>query len=341
MTRRLIGKTQCAALGLAVLLTGGMSFAGAKKGKATKPAAAAVSSAPAVLWTNPADLETRNLFDGPGGAEHAPKGPYKFDKEDLDGTNPKFVVKDKDGVKWKVKLGIETRPETVATRLVWAVGYYANEDYFLPELQVKDMPAKLHRGQNLVGPNGTMQNVRLKREDDKKIGTWQWRTDPFTGTRELNGLRTLMAVINNWDLKDENNAIYEMKGDRVFAISDLGATFGCAGRCWPRDRTKGDLEKYQQSKFISHLTADTVSFQTPARPRYLYAVNPKEYLSRIRLEWIGRNVPRADAKWMGTMLARLSPQQLQDAFRSAGYSQQDIDGFCKVLSSRISALTDL
>ena len=36
-------------------------------------------------------------------------------------------------MKWRVKLGVEARPETVASRLVWAVGYYANEDYFLPE----------------------------------------------------------------------------------------------------------------------------------------------------------------------------------------------------------------
>jgi hypothetical protein len=181
----------------------------------------------------------------------------------------------------------------------------------------------------------------LKREDDKKIGTWAWRDNPFTGTRELNGLRTLMAVINNWDLKDENNAVYTKGGERIFAVSDVGASFGCAGRCGPSDRAKGDPGEYSESEFIKKLAGDSVTFGTPARPKYLYAINPKEYVSRIHLEWIGQNIPRADAKWMGTFLVRLSPQQIQDAFRAAGYSQQEIDEFSKVLVARIAALSGL
>jgi hypothetical protein len=325
---------------LAFSLTLGLSFAGSKKGKAAHPEAV-TAPAPPVLWKDPADIATRDLFNGPGGPDHVPHGTFKFEKEDLDGTNPKFVVKDQDGVKWKVKLGIEARPETVASRIVWAVGYHTNEDYFVPDLRVLGMPAHLRRGQNLVAPDGSMHNVRLKREDEKKLAIWSWRSGPFTGTREFNGLRTLMAVINNWDLKDENNAIYDEGGERVFAVSDLGASFGCTGRCWPSSRTKGDLEQYSRSRFIRRLTADTVSFQTPARPSLLWAINPVEYWSRIRLEWIGRNIPRADAKWMGSLLARLSPQQIHDAFRAAGYSGQQEEGFCKVLADRIAALSEL
>ena len=228
----------------------------------------------------------------------------------------------------------------MASRLVWAVGYHASEDYFVPDLQVQGMPARLHGGQQLVGPGGMVHNVRLKREDEKKIGAWEWRDGPFSNTREFNGLRTLMAVIHNWDLKDENNAIYDHGGERIFTISDLGASFGCAGRCWPGE-TKGNLEKYRKSRFIRRLTGDTVSFQTPADPSYLYVFSAKEFVSRVRIEWIGRNIPRADAKWMGNLLARLSPQQIHDAFRAAGYSPQEVDEFANVLSGRIGALTDL
>jgi hypothetical protein len=329
-------------VGLTCCLTAGFLFAGPQeqKGKADR-VKAAVPTANTVMWTEPSDIAARNLFFGPGGPDHQPQGPFKFDKEDLDGTNPKFVVKDKDGTKWKVKMGNEARPETVASRIVWAVGYYANEDYFVPEIHVDGMPAQLHRGQKMVGPNGTVQNVRLKREDYKKVGEWDWRDDPFTNTREWNGLRTLMAVINNWDLKDENNAIYEAGGNRIAEISDLGASFGCAGRCWPRDAAKGDLKSYQDSRFIGKLTDQTVSFANPARPYFFYAVNPKEYLSRIHLEWIGHAIPRADARWMGNLLARLSPQQIQDAFLSAGYSRQDVDGFAKVFANRVAALSNL
>jgi hypothetical protein len=38
-----------------------------------------------------------------------------------------------------VKLGSEARPETVASGLLWAVGYFANEDYFVPVLHVREM----------------------------------------------------------------------------------------------------------------------------------------------------------------------------------------------------------
>src|SRR5215472_6892195 len=94
---------------------------------------------PAVLWRYPRDIESRNLYYGPGGQAHAPRDAfYTFEKEDLNGTNPKFDVIDQDGVKWKVKLGAEARPETVASRIVWAVGYSADEDYFMPVLRLKD-----------------------------------------------------------------------------------------------------------------------------------------------------------------------------------------------------------
>ena len=328
------------------LLIGGVALAFAAAG-AVKPKhaghTAPAPSGPAVLWTNPADLESRNLFYGPGGKADVPRGPFFFVKEDLNGTNPKFIVRDQEGVKWKVKLGIEARPETAASRLVWAVGYYADEDYFVRDLTVHEMPVRLHRGQELVDPDGTVHHARLKREPESKdkLANWHWRHDAFTGTREWNGLRTLMAVINNWDLKDVNNAIREEGGERIYLVSDLGGSFGCAGRCWPRDRTKGDLDKYNESRFIRRLTPETVDFETPARPRFVYLVNPKEYLSRVRLEWIGKNVPRRDARWLGQLLARLSPRQIRDAFRAAGYSPAEADGFYRVLAGRIDQLTDL
>ncbi len=76
-----------------------------------------------MLWKELVDLESRDLYYVPGGSEHVPHGTFEFLKEDLDGTNPKFVVRDQDGQRWKAKLGNEARPETVASRIVWAVGY--------------------------------------------------------------------------------------------------------------------------------------------------------------------------------------------------------------------------
>ena len=151
----------------------------------------AAGNARAFLWQNPADITSRDLYYGPGGKEHAPHTTYTFLKEDLNGTNPKFDVRDENGIKWKVKLGVEARPEVVASRLVWAVGYYANEDYFLPELRVEDMPP-LKRGQNLVDPDGTVRNVRLKRhvrgrEETRRLEMARKSVQPAARTERLAG----------------------------------------------------------------------------------------------------------------------------------------------------------
>ncbi len=84
-----------------------------------------------ILWQDPGDVAARDMVYGPGGAEHQPRGPFKFVKEDMEGSSPKFVITDADGTKWKVKLDSEAHPETVASRLVWAVGYFADEEYYL------------------------------------------------------------------------------------------------------------------------------------------------------------------------------------------------------------------
>jgi len=298
-------------------------------------------SGPVLFWSDPTDWATRDLFYGQGGKAHEPHGPFKFEKEDLDGSNPKFVVHDSDGVKWKVKLGLEVRPETAATRLVWAAGYYVNEDYLVREIQIDGVPAHLHRGQKLIGPGGTAHNVRLKREDEKKVGIWQWDKVAFAGSREWNGLRVLMALIGNWDLKDVNNSVYREASQSVYMVSDLGACFGTAGVSWPIDRAKDNLTSYSHSKFIRRIGPDTVDFQAPARPSFERLVDPKAYFARIHLEHLGRNVPRADARWLGQLLARLAPAQIQDAFRAAGYSPQEIQEFARLLEGRITALAAL
>jgi len=194
-----------------------------------------------------------------------------------------------------------------------------------------------------------MRDVRLKREPDdrKKIGNWQWRNNPFSGTRELNGLRVLMAVINNWDLKDVNNAIRGRKrqhtageDELMYEISDLGASFGSAG-LERTDHSKGNLQAYSRTQFIEKVTPDKVDFTVPRRPDWIVLVNVPRFFMRLGLRWIGHDIPREDARWMGHLLGQLSSDQIRDAFRAAGYSAQEIDGFTAVLESRIAQLNKL
>jgi hypothetical protein len=296
-----------------------------------------------VLWRDPIDISSRNLFFGPGGEQHQPNGSFTFLNEDLNGTNPKIVVRDQDGVKWTVKLGPEAGPETAATRLIWAIGYFANEDYFVSRLNVAGLPRRLHRGQKLLAPDGSLPNVRLKRhlEGEKKAGNWQWRQNDFTGTREFNGLRAMLALLNDWDLTDENNGIYPVDGQRIFMVTDLGATLGSGNLTWPTRNAQGNLRAYRRSKFITKVGPDYVDFRSPARDSLFFLATPREYFSKLPLHWIGKHVPRDDAKWVGQLLARLSSAQIRDAFRSAGYSPDEVEGFAKAFEDRIAQLEEL
>ena len=308
------------------------------------------SKAEALLWRDPGNIAARNLFYGSGGRAGEPHGPYVFLEEDPTGTTPKFDIRDGDGVRWTVKLGIEAQPETAAARLVWAVGYLTTEDYFVPELRVANMPPRLHRGQNLIAPDGAMHNVRLKRHDPhaKKIGRWRWSDNPFVRTRELNGLRVMMALINNWDLKDENNSIYEVQSAPgsaapidLYMVSDLGASFGSTGRSWPARKSKGNLESYRGSTFIREVTPDYVDLNVPTRPAVAYAVAPREFSQRLHLRWIGKQIPRSDVRWVAHLLAQLSPDQIRAAFRAAGYPPGEVEGFTRVVLQRIAQLNKL
>ena len=304
--------------------------------------------AKAVLWHVPTDIETRNLIFGSGGENRQPRGTFTFVAEDMEGTNPKMDVRDQDGVKWKVKLGPEARPEVAASRFVWAAGYFTQEDYFLADLQVQGLPSHLHRGQNQVGADGTLHNVRLKRSEkgESKLGTWQWSSNPIGGTREFNGLRVLMALMNNWDLKDDNNAVYLEKHkdgfpEQIYLVSDLGASFGTTGFTMSVENSRGNLDAYKRSKFITNRSQNSVDFATPSRPTLVETFNVPVFVHRLDLRWIGRDIPRADAKWMGQLLGRLSLEQIRDAFRAAGYSKQDTEEFATVVQGRIAELNGL
>jgi hypothetical protein len=321
----------------------------AKKGrKLPKPDSGQVT---AILWSRPGDILHRNLSFGQGGQRNQPHGIFTFVKEDLDGSSPKFNVRDQEGTKWKVKLGPEARPETAATRLVWAVGYRVDEDYFVPLLHVSGLPPHLHRGQEWIGPGGEVHNARLERylKGEKKAGHWDWKLNPFSGTRELNGLRIMMALVNNWDLKNDNNAIYDdsqsgsSKDGRhlVYLVNDLGASFGAGGRSWTMAKSKDNLTAYRRSKFIRKVGHAYVDFNDPKKPPFLFFFNLPEFILQMQMHWVCRHIPQADARWIGQLLAQLSPQQIRDAFRAAGYSPDEINGYAAVVEGRIAELNDL
>ena len=307
--------------------------------QAPAPSAAVRIGVPlSALWRDRGDIESLNLFYGSGGKKHQPAGKLTFVKEDKQGTSPKFEVVDEQGIVWKAKLGEEVKSETAAARLLWAAGYFTDEDYYLPELRVEKMP-KLQRGQKYVSADGVVPGVRLERsvKGQKKSGNWSWFKNPFVGTKELNGLRIMMALINNWDLKEINNAIYDEKGEGSrYVVSDLGASFGETGN--RITRSKSNPGDYSGTQFIQKVTAAHVDFFLSSRPFVLEAVNIPRYATRTHMQDIVKDIPVADARWLGKLLQPLSDEQIRDCFRAAGYSPEEVEGNAAVVRERINSL---
>ena len=302
----------------------------------------------AILWSDPGDIGSKNLFWGPGGEERQPKLPVEFQKEDQLGTSPKFDVHDAAGKKWGAKMGLEPRPETAASRLMWAVGYLGNETYYYPKLPVEKMPATLRRGQQYLTPKGEVLNVRLQRHPEhlKRVGKWNWRKNQFYGTREFNGLRVMMALIGNWDLKDDNNAIFENEkkpGPQIYAVSDVGTAMGTPGKSYTDPMSKGNLAVYRRTKLIAHIHKDHIDLNFPKCPPFveLFEFEWGFYFHQIRLRWVGKHIPRGDAKWIGSLLGKLSPDQIRDAFRAGGYSELETNVYTDAVLSRIHELNSL
>jgi hypothetical protein len=293
----------------------------------------------AVIWHDRGDIAALDLVGGPGGKDHGPGHDLRFIAESPGGTSPKFEVEDERGIRWKVKLGEEAKSETAATRLLWAAGYVVDEDYYRPEIRVLGLTS-LARGQEFVSPDGIVTGARLERQDGRETSTtWSWYENPFIGRREFNGLRMMMALINNWDLKDANNRIFDTAGGGEYGITDLGATFGRTGNSITR--SKGVPKDYADTRFIDEVTPTHVDFVMQSRPFFPLVFHLPSYRSRTRMESIVKQIPIADARWIGIRLGRLSPDQIRDCFRAAGFSPADVEVYEDVVTRRISALKNL
>lgn len=328
------------ALLIAISLVTQTTFAQSKSAKQSDKAVGRT-----VLWRNPGNISQRNLLYGPGSAAMAPVAPFTFIKEDKSGESPKVEVRDARGDEWTVKLGLEAQSETVSTRLVWAVGYFAEEAYYFDEAQIVNLP-RLSRGMDYVSGD-VVRGARFEpnRKHMKRGSTWDWRNNPFENTRELSGLKVLMILLNNFDARAENNRIVYVGSEPRYYVTDLGATLGRAGGLGGT-RTKNDLADFLSTKFVRGVDArdGVVEFDYDTRPSglgHLSVVHPFYYHGEVNKEKAMRGIPVAHARWIGSLLAQLSDEQLRDAFRAANYSEGTRESYVTALRQRINQLTQL
>lgn len=274
-----------------------------------------VYNGPAVMWREPVDIASRNLLIGAGGEAMKPDlSKVTFVDVKTGGWSTKYRVKDGKGKEWVAKLSKEAQPETAANRLLWAIGYETEIAHLVPELEI-------------IG-KGTFKNVKLEARPDevKRAGFWPWANNPFVGKPELQGLKIMMVLFNNWDMKDDNNAILAVKGDpnseRRFIVSDLGATFGKTGGLISRSRNKPS--DYVKSDFIKAVNGNRIDFSYGGKNGKLF-----------------EDITVSDAKWLARHLSKLSDEQIKDAFRSANYTPAEVDQLASAVRARINALAGL
>jgi hypothetical protein len=309
---------------LLIIFTLGLSPAayGVQKKDKNKKAKKPIPAGTPVMWREPADIATRDLFHGSGGEAGKPDLSHVTLVEKVEGGfSEKYRVKDAAGREWVAKVSREAQSETAAVRLLWAVGYVTELTYLAPTVTIAGTP------------KGTYENVRFegRSKDVKRHDPWLWDKNPFSGKRELQGLKVMMLLLNNWDIKDDNNAILHVatpdgQSELRYIVSDLGATFGKigSGPLWALKRSRNNPEDYAESKFVDHVHKNLVYFHYGGKKQDIF-----------------EDISVNDVKWIAGLLSRLSDQQLGDAFRAANYNTEDIGLLTTAVRSRINELVNL
>lgn len=282
-----------------------------KKGKKSGP------TGTPVMWKEPVDINSRDLFLGPGGEAMKPDlSRVVFVEKKSGGYSTKYRVRDGSGNEWVVKIGNEAQSDTVASRLLWAIGYPAEISYLVPRVTIEN--------------KGTLENARFEARPKEidRLKIWSWDNNPFRGTKEFQGLKVMMLFLNNWDIKDDNTKILEVQNKEAgatelhYIVSDLGGTLGKTGGFASRTRNKPS--DFLKSKFIEKVEGNTVRFHYNGKRGDLF-----------------RDITVEQAAWVGELLSRLSEQQIRDAIRAGNYSPQETDALMQALTARINELKNL
>jgi hypothetical protein len=139
--------------------------------------------------------------------------------------------------------------------------------------------------------------------------------------RLYQGLLVILLMFNSSDIKNENNALYEVnepgEGPKQWCVvRDLGTALGETGRLAPR---RGDADIFTREAFIRGVTGGVVQFN--------YHGWHQELFARISPD---------DVAWASELLAQLTDRQWSDAFRAGGYPTDVADRFIGRLHQKIA-----
>lgn len=268
----------------------------------------------AELWKEPE--AGRDLFYGVGGKALAPDPAHRYTVVEIkrSGFSRGYTLKDPDGSEWSAKFPPEAPTEVTASRILWGIGYHQPPIYYVAEWNAVKAPS----------PNPQLPaRFREKSPDLHGLDAkdpWSYYRNPFVGTRQLNGLLVLQAMLGNSDLKDQQNVRYTLKqplegANQWYVARDLGQSFGRTGVL---DAPRGDIVVFEQTPFIRGVAGGHVQFDYRGRHKVLF-----------------ENISPADVRWVCGQLRKLSDDQWHAAFRAGGFPPALADRFIRRLKQKI------
>jgi hypothetical protein len=276
------------------------------------------------LWQDPADLQRRDLYAGPGGAALAPPRdkPFQFVAHKTSGVNPGYDVKDVNGREWSVKLGVEAQSEVTASRILWAMGFHQPATYYVEEWTLTGTDA------------GVKHDSRFRTETAayKPGAEWSWYENPFADTQPFRGLIVAQMILNSWDLKTSNNRVYEATDPsasprRLFLVRDLGSSLGQSKQARffamlgvkGKQGSKNDLEGFERQGFIKRVEGNRVEFDYRGMNTALTKV-----------------VTPPDVVWACELMSRIPDTHWQAAFRAGAYTPDQTDRYVRKIKAKIA-----
>jgi hypothetical protein len=266
------------------------------------------------VWIDPGSTP-RDLFWGIGGQEYAPKPDaiYTIKQRDASGFSVSYDLVDQDGVEWSAKLGPEAQTETAVSRILWGLGYHQPPLYYVPTWKAANPGDEADLG----GEARLRPHLkRLKHLDEP----WRWTDNPFLGATEFRGMLVVMLMLNSTDLKDSNNAVYQIDGSwdgatRWFLVRDVGAALGQTGKLYPR---RNWIDGFERQGFIKSVEGRRVTFD----------------YNGLHQEILGMIAPE-DVRWAAERLQRLTDAQWRDAFRAGGYDEAATERYVRRIKEKI------
>jgi len=238
----------------------------------------------------------------------------------------------------KVKFGADDREvyaEVVATRLMWAMGYYA-DSWYPVRVECNNCPedpvsGSGPRGPRVFDPATIARKFPAKKmyEVGKEDEGWTWKeleADNRRPTYEKDGLKLLGAFLQHSDNKppqqrldcdkidvNESTNPFTTVCDKSFMlVQDVGATFGGGGWFTSNTTAKMNLEKWDGKKLWKHVGTPDAAQDCEADLRK--SLTAHDGLSNPTISEEGR---RFDAG----LMCQLSDSQLQDLFKASRVTQ--------------------